>query len=216
MTCPWTARRGRGLVSALSIGLAAFVTARPGLASEGSHAGGEPRRATARLVLKLGALPQIHQHISDTEVWAELYEAELLVPTGRRWRAGGGVLGRGDFLLVRGALAHDVWRSRDREWRAAAGVEYLVPLSETESLYRRMKGEGSSTIDRSNVYFGIGQTFNLDRERMAFRVEYAGRVTFDHSVLSLLESLDDELGSGEGGWVHEFAAGIELQLGSLR
>ena len=30
-----------------------------------------------------------------------------------------------------------------------------------------------------------------------------------------LESLDDGVGGGDGGWVHEFAAGVELQVGRL-
>jgi len=195
-----------------SRGAIAFALAAALVVAFEAGASSAPKLAEPRLVLKIAALPQLSQYIHDTKVWTELYAAELFVPLGRRLRANGGLFGRSDFLLVRGGVAHDVWVSRTREWRAAAGFEYLVPLSDTEDLYRRLKGERSSTTDRLDVYLGLGQTFSLDRGRVAFRVEYTGRAVWPNAVFGMLESLDDDLGAGATSFIHEFAAGVELRL----
>jgi hypothetical protein len=169
-----------------------------------------PRSPTAKLlVLEVGALPQLEQLVGSSSHPAEVYRAEALFGAGR-WRLGPEVMARRDFAIV-GFGVHRVLRVTDaREWRLGLGLGYLLPFGATETLYERMGGGGSSTLDRLHLRAALGQTFGL-RGGVGLRVEYGVRLMRRGSVLSVLESLDDGLGSAEGFWTHEILAGLEIR-----
>jgi len=173
-------------------------------------------RPDPRLLVGVGVLPQMRQYVDDTEVFAELTRVEVLWPVARDWRAGGELAVRKDFAIVGANLHRDFWVSPSREWRVAMGLGYAQPLSETEDLYERLHGEGSGITDRVHLRVGVGQTFSLDRGRLAFRLGSDARISTRSSVLSFLESLDDGPDSAEGFVVLEVYAGFELRLGRLR
>lgn len=173
-------------------------------------------RPDPRLLVGVGVVPQMRQHIDDTEVFAELTRVEVLWPVAREWRAGGELAARKDFAILGVNLHRDFWVSSTREWRLAVGLGYLQPLSETEDLYERLHGEGSGLHDRVHLRVGVGQTFSIDRGRLAFRLGTDARIAPRSSVLSFLESLDDGPDEADGFLVLEVYAGFEFRLGRLR
>lgn len=167
----------------------------------------------SRLVLGLSVMPQLEQFIGGRSFPAELYRAELLLPVGPRLRAGVEVDARPDFVII-GASGHaDFWRTDANEWRVGFGLGYTLPLADSEMLFRRFVGEGSSLLDRLHLRVGLGQTFDLHRGGAALRVSYDARLMLRDSMLSVLEGLDDGVDATSTFLVHELMAGIELRWG---
>jgi hypothetical protein len=166
-----------------------------------------------RLLVAVGVLPQMRQYVDDTEVFAELTRAELMWPVGRAWRAGGEIAARSDFVILGANLHRDFWESPSREWRATVGLGYILPFADTDQLYERLHGDPSEIHDRMLLRLGVGQTFSLDRGRLAFRLGADGRLSPRGSVLAFLESLDDGPDVAESIVVVEVYAGFEVRLG---
>jgi hypothetical protein len=169
-----------------------------------------------RVTVGVGVLPQMDQFVGTTSLPAELYRAELLLPTGRNWHVGPELAGRRDFAVVGFGLHRELGGSEEQEWRLALALDYTFPLSDTGRFFDRLKGKGSSTLDRLHLRLAVGQTFDLRRAGVGLRVEYGVRLMLPGSLLSVLESLDDPADAREGFWMHEITAGLEFRRGGGR
>jgi len=177
----------------------------------------EPLPATAdddsRLFIGLGVLPQFPQFIGTARLPSELYRVEYMRSIATRWRAGPELTARSDFAILGAALHHDIWRSDGREWRLAVGIGYVVPMSQTDEYFFRVRGVSASLADRILLRLSVGQTFDLSRGRTGLRVESGVRLMRPESMLSTLEALDDAVDSEEGFWMYEIIAGLDLRGG---
>ncbi len=166
-----------------------------------------------RAVLAVGVLPQFTQSLGTATVPSEVYRFELLRRIGRRWWAAPDLAVRADFAILGAALHRDLWVSAEREWRLSFGMEYVLPLSQTEDLFERFKGERSSTLDRLQLRLALGQSFQLEKGGPALRVESGLHLMLPGSVLSVLEAVDDPISAGEGFWFYELRAGLVFRGG---
>ncbi len=202
-----TSRRPRCATALLVTGLSATLGL---VAAPAARAGWD---ADPALDVGVSIWPQLEQHVGDAAVFAETIDVGVLLSAGRRTRVGIEVQARPDFVVVGAAWHRDLSVSSRREWRLHAGMGYTIPVDETEPLFERLNGQGSSTVDRLHLDVGLGQTFGV-RGALGFRVGYRARLMLPGSLLSTLEALDDEIVSDETFVMHAFQVGIELRRGA--